>query len=153
MACARANVEWLAGKTGDARTLYRAAIRRLNQAGTDIDAGDHLRLGAAYARLGDERAAMQELAAATADKRMSQVFLGELYMWRLAQIQLALDKKSATIDTLRKLVALRTHDGKPVYWASSLLQIHPAWDPIRSEEHTSELQSLMRTSYAVFCLK
>src|SRR3546814_8847245 len=25
--------------------------------------------------------------------------------------------------------------------------------PIRSEEHTSELQSLMRRSYAVFCLK
>src|SRR3546814_7513652 len=25
--------------------------------------------------------------------------------------------------------------------------------PFRSEEHTSELQSLMRTSYAVFCLK
>src|SRR3546814_10650951 len=29
---------------------------------------------------------------------------------------------------------------------------HPAAD-IRSEEHTSELQSLMRISYAVFCLK
>src|SRR3546814_1355718 len=26
-------------------------------------------------------------------------------------------------------------------------------DLLRSEEHTSELQSLMRTSYAVFCLK
>src|SRR3546814_2380724 len=26
-------------------------------------------------------------------------------------------------------------------------------EPIRSEEHTSELQSLMRISYAVFCLK
>src|SRR3546814_9981123 len=26
-------------------------------------------------------------------------------------------------------------------------------DPIRSEEHTSELQSVMRISYAVFCLK
>src|SRR3546814_9535015 len=26
-------------------------------------------------------------------------------------------------------------------------------DQVRSEEHTSELQSLMRTSYAVFCLK
>src|SRR3546814_9697469 len=25
--------------------------------------------------------------------------------------------------------------------------------PVRSEEHTSELQSLMRISYAVFCLK
>src|SRR3546814_5737372 len=28
--------------------------------------------------------------------------------------------------------------------------VHPA---LRSEEHTSELQSLMRISYAVFCLK
>src|SRR3546814_8515024 len=27
------------------------------------------------------------------------------------------------------------------------------WRKLRSEEHTSELQSLMRTSYAVFCLK
>src|SRR3546814_10852992 len=31
-----------------------------------------------------------------------------------------------------------------------LLASHPA---VRSEEHTSELQSLMRISYAVFCLK
>src|SRR3546814_2202329 len=29
----------------------------------------------------------------------------------------------------------------------------PINSPVRSEEHTSELQSLMRTSYAVFCLK
>src|SRR3546814_8896814 len=29
----------------------------------------------------------------------------------------------------------------------------PAGHRIRSEEHTSELQSLMRISYAVFCLK
>src|SRR3546814_2349679 len=28
-----------------------------------------------------------------------------------------------------------------------------AFSPDRSEEHTSELQSLMRISYAVFCLK
>src|SRR3546814_10512110 len=27
------------------------------------------------------------------------------------------------------------------------------FDPFRSEEHTSELQSLMRISYAVFCMK
>src|SRR3546814_9456183 len=31
---------------------------------------------------------------------------------------------------------------------------HRPWqDGVRSEEHTSELQSLMRISYAVFCLK
>src|SRR3546814_1046005 len=29
----------------------------------------------------------------------------------------------------------------------------PELPPTRSEEHTSELQSLMRISYAVFCLK
>src|SRR3546814_6714544 len=33
-----------------------------------------------------------------------------------------------------------------------LLDAHDVGQP-RSEEHTSELQSLMRTSYAVFCLK
>src|SRR3546814_6398171 len=36
------------------------------------------------------------------------------------------------------------------------IEIADAWDqPVagRSEEHTSELQSLMRISYAVFCLK
>src|SRR3546814_1894755 len=31
-------------------------------------------------------------------------------------------------------------------------RLYPDW-PFRSEEHTSELQSLMRISYAVFCLK
>src|SRR3546814_11388548 len=31
--------------------------------------------------------------------------------------------------------------------------LHLSTSPNRSEEHTSELQSLMRISYAVFCLK
>src|SRR3546814_9792704 len=37
----------------------------------------------------------------------------------------------------------------------TLLEPHPSWMTRieRSEEHTSELQSLMRISYAVFCLK
>src|SRR3546814_4892624 len=30
---------------------------------------------------------------------------------------------------------------------------NPQWNFTRSEEHTSEIQSLMRISYAVFCLK
>src|SRR3546814_5180166 len=44
----------------------------------------------------------------------------------------------------------------PAIWASRPVKL--VWNPKRkmrerSEEHTSELQSLMRTSYAVFCLK
>src|SRR3546814_9570912 len=40
--------------------------------------------------------------------------------------------------------------------ASRICSTHPVQQPqlgSRSEEHTSELQSLMRISYAVFCLK
>src|SRR3546814_6972857 len=36
---------------------------------------------------------------------------------------------------------------------SIALQVFVVLAPFRSEEHTSELQSLMRISYAVFCLK
>src|SRR3546814_6996156 len=42
-------------------------------------------------------------------------------------------------------------------WAAALIlplyYLADATIPLRSEEHTSELQSLMRISYAVFCLK
>src|SRR3546814_736583 len=42
-----------------------------------------------------------------------------------------------------------------LYNRNALFQggIRPHWYCLRSEEHTSELQSLMRISYAVFCLK
>src|SRR3546814_2133170 len=33
------------------------------------------------------------------------------------------------------------------------VQVNVTGEQVRSEEHTSELQSLMRISYAVFCLK
>src|SRR3546814_5974611 len=39
----------------------------------------------------------------------------------------------------------------PGAYATALL--HALGTAVRSEEHTSELQSLMRNSYAVFCLK
>src|SRR3546814_7104050 len=48
-----------------------------------------------------------------------------------------------------KVHVVRTSDGTPPQ-----LCIHYRPDILpRSEEHTSELQSLMRISYAVFCLK
>src|SRR3546814_5316180 len=36
---------------------------------------------------------------------------------------------------------------------NDMLSAHQPFETYRSEEHTSELQSLMRISYAVFCLK
>src|SRR3546814_1384787 len=40
-----------------------------------------------------------------------------------------------------------------LFWAMAYPERIRAILPFRSEEHTSELQSLMRISYAVFCLK
>src|SRR3546814_3465451 len=44
--------------------------------------------------------------------------------------------------------------GEP-FTNGAFIGLHGSWNrkPLRSEEHTSELQSLMRNSYAVFCLK
>src|SRR3546814_5734758 len=49
-------------------------------------------------------------------------------------------------------------EGNPTYEPRSVEEMErsPPWcapPSARSEEHTSELQSLMRISYAVFCLK
>src|SRR3546814_1046560 len=80
-------------------------------------------------------------------------------------------------ERLRNLFQLVAHEAKSHVIYSALLKAldHPAVQPVmervserrleyltasfrqaglgRSEEHTSELQSLMRISYAVFCLK
>src|SRR3546814_3353639 len=47
----------------------------------------------------------------------------------------------------------RYSPGDPAGHGSISLYRAPTEPPLRSEEHTSELQSLMRISYAVFCLK
>src|SRR3546814_9590171 len=45
------------------------------------------------------------------------------------------------------------HDPGDLFLPGRLDQAAQSDDQQRSEEHTSELKSLMRTSYAVFCLK
>src|SRR3546814_3017023 len=51
---------------------------------------------------------------------------------------------------LGELVRRKILDLGPVMANDAAFRLH---HPHRSEEHTSELQSLMRISYAVFCLK
>src|SRR3546814_3409925 len=53
-------------------------------------------------------------------------------------------KRSSIAD---KLLAWYDVQARALPWRA------PPGTPARSEEHTSELQSLMRISYAVFCLK
>src|SRR3546814_8163520 len=74
---------------------------------------------------------------------------------------------TATTEIYTYLHTLSLHDALPISLPSDAMLVLPVWGCLglliyflygyrkshRSEEHTSELQSLMRTSYAVFCLK
>src|SRR3546814_5974734 len=62
----------------------------------------------------------------------------------VARIELATPAMSTQCSTTE----LHAHTGR-----QPLAGVGPACKRERSEEHTSELQSLMRISYAVFCLK
>src|SRR3546814_9190024 len=59
------------------------------------------------------------------------------------------------VATIRDLFKLKDATPIPLDEVESVETILKRFDSagMRSEEHTSELQSLMRTSYAVFCLK
>src|SRR3546814_5658831 len=74
----------------------------------------------------------------------------------LAQAELdQLDVETAALDR-RQRVAEDALDANGDAWRAALTEAGLDIDVSacsRSEEHTSELQSLMRISYAVFCLK
>src|SRR3546814_4658888 len=58
----------------------------------------------------------------------------------------------ATPEPVRRQMEPRLLAQLPALRALGVFELFELRDP-RSEEHTSELQSLMRISYAVFCLK
>src|SRR3546814_3976699 len=59
----------------------------------------------------------------------------------------AIEINAKAVQSLRQLDRVEVHHG-------SIIERHVTRSfELRSEEHTSELQSLMRISYAVFCLK
>src|SRR3546814_1124316 len=72
------------------------------------------------------------------------VVSGEAHYERLRRTAQVLGCAAAPDDVYLGLRGLRT--------LAVRLERHQA-NALRSEEHTSELQSLMRISYAVFCLK
>src|SRR3546814_1799180 len=75
----------------------------------------------------------------------------------------ASEKVGVTRQTLMKAIKTGRVSGQKSdngEWRIEPVELFRVWPPVnevqqplRSEEHTSELQSLMRISYAVFCLK
>src|SRR3546814_5115611 len=79
-------------------------------------------------------------------QRANEVGLSAQQHQALLAIRGAEDAK-ATVGYIAERLILKPHS------ASELVHRLEKLSLIRSEEHTSELQSLMRNSYAVFCLK
>src|SRR3546814_9208305 len=77
------------------------------------------------------------------DRRRSHT---RLVAWQCAASQSPLF--SSSISRIR-----RANSSGVIIFAPVVDHCWPPYPTIRSEEHTSELQSLMRNSYAVFCLK
>src|SRR3546814_1388317 len=95
------------------------------------------------------------IAAALANPRVIEIMVnpdGALRLDRLGEgrTDTEVRMEAAQVERIIRLVAsharAEVHGDAPI--VSAELPPH-----IRSEEHTSELQSLMRISYAVFCLK
>src|SRR3546814_4905486 len=110
------------------------------------------------------------------DERITVTYNGEIYNFR--EVRTELETKGARFRTdsdtevllhgwriwgpgmlarLNGMFAFALHDAEKqcLFLARDRLGVKPLHyvELARSEEHTSELQSLMRISYAVFCLK
>src|SRR3546814_2024080 len=72
--------------------------------------------------------------------------------WTDHQLEIAAMLARAMADLEREQYELRA-EGSVMTSERGTPVVNPRKTVVRSEEHTSELQSLMRISYAVFCLK
>src|SRR3546814_1607845 len=97
---------------------------------------------------------MGEILHCTVDELRTVIGGNDLHSWREARlecIELVLDR----CDRFAGIFARAKNDDTARHFAFAVEFGNAAshFRADRSEEHTSELQSLMRTSYAVFCLK
>src|SRR3546814_7335309 len=72
-----------------------------------------------------------------------------------ARVAIGKGLDALAIDAARGRIVTSNHEGTMtvIGWDGASALRHVATIRTRSEEHKSELQSLMRISYAVFCLK
>src|SRR3546814_4499045 len=74
-------------------------------------------------------------------------------MVRRAWAAMVINMDSHPHETRKCRVPSRLQTARPIHALPCERRTLPRWALGRSEEHTSELQSLMRISYAVICLK
>src|SRR3546814_9790465 len=101
---------------------------------------------AALVVIGDEI-----LSGRTQDRNIAQIALWlNVQGIRLKEVRVVADDREAIVEAVNVLRGRNDY----LFTTGGIGPTHDdiTVDSIRSEEHTSELQSLMRISYAVFCL-
>src|SRR3546814_6054413 len=103
-----------------------------------------------HARTGPVRDSAKATPASPADHQ--SIGLGGKPMRHMEQHRLAVDQRFGLVGPETARSATGKNCAQHLHGRARILLITKA-NADRSEEHTSELQSLMRISYAVFCLK
>src|SRR3546814_2587435 len=99
-------------------------------------------------------ALMSRLTSSTAVTRPKRFETLRIWMIGWRGLSVINDPKSVRVEPSRDTVMACTNDRHLDFARCERGErLHQCVSAIRSEEHTSELQSLMRISYAVFCLK
>src|SRR3546814_4444557 len=89
----------------------------------------------------------------TKSYQVNQLFSNLTVRENLTIAALAENRGRFRMDVIRNTESLPGVDKHVTHTAALVNLTHRLDVAVRSEEHTSELQSLMRISYAVFCLK
>src|SRR3546814_1303675 len=109
---------------------------RISDWSSDVCSSDLLHLVAEGAVVGGHHREGDEAGAGDGDRIAAGVHAGDVQAAGAQRLELR---------------GVRLHRKEGDFLAGHLGQVRD--EAVRSEEHTSELQSLMRISYAVFCLK
>src|SRR3546814_2953972 len=144
----RRTLEYVIAATGDLDAELRAVVDQVNRAGLHIDAvAIYPAPDLQSTPPGSAWPACPPLADVYAAAR--RAFPGLPLGGGMFGYFTELNRKRPPLDALDFL----SHATCPIVHAADDLSVMQSLEAIRSEEHTSELQSLMRISYAVFCLK
>src|SRR3546814_6443500 len=124
---------------------------RISDWSSDVCSSDlgTLRLGEAFRAVGGDEKQRAELHAglffSSAMRRHWQTISSRWFMSRWVNVTMPASGRERL--SLRSVTSLSARIVSPMKTGLGMTSLS------RSEEHTSELQSLMRISYAVFCLK
>src|SRR3546814_915802 len=82
---------------------------------------------------------------------LERILIENLLLVRRAEVRVGVDVPAGVVEEVPSVGVCAAHGAVHLRGKEHVVHRHDLGQ--RSEEHTSELQSLMRNSYAVFCLK